>query len=134
MSESMKTGREQSHVRSGAACGVSSEETAPMRPCVVSSVDRDTFERHSDEPSDSSLLAHTQGVNELLGEDLGPMEFIVEPFFPTAGSGLLYGPAGHAKTWIAQRLAVAVSSGQPFLGFPVPRARRVLLIDGVYVV
>ena len=57
-------------------------------------------------------------------------DYLVEPFFPTCGIGLLFAPAGVGKTWVAQRQAIDLAKGESFLGFTVPKPRRVILIDG----
>jgi hypothetical protein len=57
-------------------------------------------------------------------------EYLVDPLLPVGGLAMIYATRGLGKTWLALHLAVAVSRGETFVCFDVPKARRVLFIDG----
>jgi putative DNA primase/helicase len=67
---------------------------------------------------------------DLMAGDVAPREFILEPLLAGNGIGLLYGPAGIGKSFVALGIAWAAASGGSFLGWRAPRPRRVLYIDG----
>lgn len=77
------------------------------------------------DPLDTVLVT----VSTLVSKVLPPMEYIVEPWLPAKGSALIVGFRGTAKTWIGMTLARAVTRGEDFMGFPVTKPRRVLLVD-----
>jgi AAA domain/Domain of unknown function (DUF6371) len=81
------------------------------------------------EPS-TGLRSHVLTSSALSRLDIPPREFIVEPFLPKASLSMIYAERGIGKTWLTLSLAVAVSHGDDFLGFPVSKARHVLYIDG----
>lgn len=45
-------------------------------------------------------------------------------------TGMLFGPRGRGKTWVALSIAISISTGVPFLGRKPRRARRVIYLDG----
>ena len=61
---------------------------------------------------------------------LPPREFIIGRFMPTQGLSMVYAERGLGKTWLCMTLALSVAKGESFLGYDVPKARRVLYIDG----
>lgn len=67
---------------------------------------------------------------EWLERDLPPVHYIVKPWLTEGGIALIYAEAGVSKTNVAMDLALAIGDGSPFLDFEVPRARRVLYVDG----
>lgn len=77
-----------------------------------------------------SILPHALDLGTFLESEIVSPEMVLEPFLPIGGSGILFSIPGVAKTWLAHRLAFAVAKGEPWLGFEVPKPRRVLLIDG----
>jgi DNA-binding MarR family transcriptional regulator len=81
-----------------------------------------------DLPLASLLLTAT----ELVERDIPPREFIIEPWLPSAGLAMVYAKRGVGKTYLAMTLAIAVAKGDAaFLQhYAIPRARRVLYIDG----
>lgn len=81
-------------------------------------------------PQSNALLSHALELTALLKMGIPSPEFVVAPFFPLGGSGILYSAPGLGKTWLAHHLALCVSAGIPWLGFEVPKARSVLLVDG----
>ncbi len=78
----------------------------------------------------TGLRSHVLTSSALSRLDIPPREFIVEPFLPKASLSMIYAERGIGKTWLTLSLAVAVSHGDDFLGFPVSKARHVLYIDG----
>jgi len=52
------------------------------------------------------------------------------PFLPEAGSAMVFGPRGIGKTWFQLSLAAALTTGKPFLRWPVFEPSGVLYIDG----
>ncbi|MEZ5814415.1 MAG: AAA family ATPase [Alphaproteobacteria bacterium] len=59
-----------------------------------------------------------------------PRECIVEPFILTQSLNMIYAKPGIGKTWMALQLGISIANGWQFLHYNVPKARRVLLIDG----
>lgn len=45
-------------------------------------------------------------------------------------TGMLFGPRGRGKTWVALSIAISISTGVLFLGRKPRRARRVIYLDG----
>jgi AAA domain/Domain of unknown function (DUF6371) len=80
--------------------------------------------------ANTGLRSHVLTSSALSMLDIPPREFIVEPFLPTASLSMIYAERGIGKTWLTLSLAVAISHGDDFLGFPVSKARHVLYIDG----
>ena len=44
--------------------------------------------------------------------------------------GMLFGPRGHGKTWVALGIAVSMSTGVDFLDKKPRKARKVIYMDG----
>lgn len=76
------------------------------------------------------ILPFARDLGAFLREEIAPPDFVVEPFLPVGGSGILFSLPGVAKTWLVHRLALSVGKGESWLGFNAPRPRRVLLVDG----
>lgn len=76
------------------------------------------------------ILPLARDLGAFLREEIAPPDFVLEPFLPVGGSGILFSLAGVAKTWLAHRLALSVAKGEPWIGFNAPKPRRVLLVDG----
>ena len=77
-----------------------------------------------------SVLSIACDITDFMEMEIAEQQFIIEPFFPACGSGMIWGIPGAAKTWTVERLAIDVANGSPFLGFNVPERRRVMLVDG----
>jgi AAA domain-containing protein/DnaB helicase-like protein len=80
------------------------------------------------ENSTSALLLVSAG--ELLKADLKPREMILSPILPTQSLAMIYSARGTGKTFFSLSIAIAVATGNKFLNWEAPKARRVLYIDG----
>jgi KaiC/GvpD/RAD55 family RecA-like ATPase len=58
-----------------------------------------------------------------------PIKWIVEDLIPEDSVTMLYGEPGIGKTWVLLSLAVHVAEGKDWLGFKIPKASTVLIID-----
>jgi len=58
-----------------------------------------------------------------------PESWLVKNLLPTGGSMLLFGDPKVGKSFAALQLAIALSHGHDWLGFPVPNAARVVYIQ-----
>lgn len=67
---------------------------------------------------------------EFIGLDTAEKEHIVDPILPACGLAMVVAGTGVGKTNLCLSLAYAVSVGAPFLRWRIPRARRVLYLDG----
>jgi hypothetical protein len=67
---------------------------------------------------------------ELMSKKFPPLEMIVAPFLPSGALAMVYAPKSTGKTWFAWELALSVAKGKPFFAWDVPKARRVLCVDG----
>lgn len=76
------------------------------------------------------LSVYALSAANLLNLDLAEPEFIVHPFLAAQALIMLFAMRGVGKTWVALELAVSVAIGRDFLAWAVPKARRVLFIDG----
>jgi DnaB helicase-like protein/AAA domain-containing protein len=71
------------------------------------------------------------GIRELLKLELPPPDWIMEPLFTKAGTGMIYSWAGLGKSWITTELAVALASGSgKFFRWPLNSACRTLYMYG----
>lgn len=80
----------------------------------------------------SSLLGwcHPMDFGELFNPDRARREFVVDPMIAAGTSTALIAPAGHRKSLLLFRIALAVARGEPdFAGMNIPRRRRVLYVD-----
>jgi hypothetical protein len=68
--------------------------------------------------------------HELLAMEFPKREMVVAPFLPTASLAMVFAPTGTGKSWFALELALSVAKGSPFFEWDVPKARRVLYVDG----
>lgn len=78
----------------------------------------------------SSLRAHVLTADEMKALDVPEREYIVAPFLPTSSLSMIYAERGLGKTWFAMSMCVAISHGNDFLSYEVPKERIVLYIDG----
>lgn len=85
--------------------GEPEEEQKPLRPLVVSA-------------SELSVLS------------VPPRETVVESWLLLPSLILIWALRGLGKTWLALELARAIATGEKFLAWAVPKARRVLYVDG----
>ncbi len=69
-------------------------------------------------------------ARDLLARDIPPREFLIEGVLAIPSLVMLFAWRGLGKTWVALAIALAVSSGTPWFKWQVPKARRVLFIDG----
>lgn len=77
---------------------------------------------------DSSLKVI--GLGEFLKMNLNDPTWLVEGLIPEPSTTILYGPGGARKSWFAQSMAIALASGEDFLGkFQVSKQRRVLYVQ-----
>jgi hypothetical protein len=66
--------------------------------------------------------AKSEAPAALLGEEAAPL-------LPTAGLLILFGKGGRGKTTLSLDAVLHLASGVPWLGFPVARPLRILLIE-----
>src|SRR5262249_54870431 len=81
-------------------------------------------------PYRNKLVDYLLSARDLANMNLPPREMIIAPFLPVNSINLVFGPRGIGKSWIALTIAEAVASGEDWIGFEVPKRRRVLYIDG----
>ena len=66
---------------------------------------------------------------EMIALQLPPRELILGPWLPVKGLGMIYGPRGIGKTYVALGCAYAIATGGSFLRWHASKERRVLVID-----
>ncbi len=81
-------------------------------------------------PAKGDLSTYLLSATALAKRKITPREMIVAPWMATQSVGLVFAKRGLGKTWFGITLAKAISLGQPFLGYEVPKPRRVLFVDG----
>lgn len=81
-------------------------------------------------PDGHDLSAYLLSAKTLSKLKIKPREMIIAPFLPTSSMMLVFATRGLGKTWFGITAAMAIALGRKFLGFEVPKARRVLFIDG----
>lgn len=69
-------------------------------------------------------------IADFLSLEFPPRENILDPWLPMQGLCMVYAPRGIGKTFMGLNIAVAVTSGGPFLRWKASKARGVLLLDG----
>jgi hypothetical protein len=70
----------------------------------------------------------SEPADAFLGGEIRPVVWAVKGIWPAGVSGIIGGPEKCGKTWLAHELALALSTGAPFLGsYAVPRPLRVLV-------
>lgn len=57
-------------------------------------------------------------------------EVILEPFIKEGDATMIYSPSGVGKSFYAIGLAIAIASGEEFINYKAPKARKVFYIDG----
>lgn len=73
---------------------------------------------------------HLISIDELLALELPARKMLLTPFLPTQGLVMIVAKRGVGKTHIALGIAYAVASGDTFLRWTAPIAKKVLYIDG----
>lgn len=81
-------------------------------------------------PAKGDLSAFLLSATALSKRKITPREMIVTPWMATQSVGLVFAKRGLGKTWFGITLAKAIALGHPFLGYKVPKPRRVLFVDG----
>jgi hypothetical protein len=71
----------------------------------------------------------SEPVSTLLGEPDTPIEWLVEPLLATENRGFIGAEPKVGKSWLGLELGRCLASGAEFLGFSVPKKRRVLYIQ-----
>lgn len=69
-------------------------------------------------------------IADFLSLEFPPRENILDPWLPMQGLCMIHAPRGIGKTFVGLNIAVAVTSGGPFLRWRAPKGRGVLLLDG----
>ena len=69
-------------------------------------------------------------IDEFLGLDLKPREFVIEPLLHERGLVMVYAWRGVGKTWFALGLGYAIAAGGEYLKWKAKRPRRVLHVCG----
>jgi Mrp family chromosome partitioning ATPase len=64
-----------------------------------------------------------------LNQPPGPLQWLVEGRMTRSTYTVLGAKPGVGKSWLAYDLAIALASGRPWLGHPIPRPVRVLYLD-----
>lgn len=81
-------------------------------------------------PADSMTALPLVSFEEIMGEPLPPIEWLVEALIAEGDRVVLYGEFGSFKSWALPSLALHIAAGRPWLGkFPIPHAKSVLYID-----
>jgi hypothetical protein len=78
---------------------------------------------------DASPLTY-HSARALAAAAFPPRPFILEPLLAAGSAGLIYGPAGVGKSFLALGLAMAAASGGSFLGWTARRPHTVLYLEG----
>jgi hypothetical protein len=69
-------------------------------------------------------------ASQLMTAPLPPRPFILDPVLPLGSLGLIYGPPGVGKSFLALAIAWAAASGGSILGWKAARPHRVLYLEG----
>lgn len=70
-------------------------------------------------------------ISEFLSLEFPPRENVLNPWLPTQGLTMIFGPRGIGKTYVTLYIAVTVSAGTTLWGrWDAPKARGVLYLDG----
>jgi hypothetical protein len=91
-----------------AAEGRSNDGSADSRPASLTTVD----------------------VRDFLEMTLPSPEYVVDPFLTVRGRSMIFSPRGPEKSYFTMQLAYSVACGIPCFDWKVPRARRVVYVDG----
>ena len=67
---------------------------------------------------------------DIITHDLPPIDWLVTDLIANQDRVVVYGEFGSLKSWLLLDLALAITSGQPWLGqFTVPQPKKVLYVD-----
>ena len=67
---------------------------------------------------------------DIITHDLPPIDWLVTDLIANQDRVVVYGEFGSLKSWLLLDLALAIASGQMWLGqFPVPQPKKVLYVD-----
>ena len=78
----------------------------------------------------TGLSKYLTSVNHFLALKEPEIEYLVDPILPKASLSMVFAARGVGKTWFTMHLALCLNRGTDFFAWAVPKARRVLLIDG----
>jgi hypothetical protein len=78
---------------------------------------------------DTSPLTYFS-ASELMAAPLPARPFILDPVLPLGSLGLIYGPPGVGKSFLALAIAWAAASGGSILGWKAARPHKVLYLEG----
>ncbi len=81
-------------------------------------------------PYNGALVNYLISASAFCELDIPPRELIVVPFVAANAVILLFAKRGVGKTWVGLSMGLAIATGKDFLCYEVPKARRVLFIDG----
>jgi putative DNA primase/helicase len=89
-------------------------------------------EYDADEVNRTALVEKLRAfsVEEFLSLELPPREMIIDPWLPQKGLVMIFSKRGVGKTFFSLAAAYAIACGEGFLGFDVPKPRKVMFIDG----
>ena len=71
-----------------------------------------------------------ESVKDILTKQIPPREAILDPWLPKSSLCLIHAWRGTGKSLFALGAALSIASGSEFLGWPAPKARKVLVVDG----
>src|ERR1051326_1476288 len=69
-------------------------------------------------------------LGELMALKFAPKEPLIDPWFYTGQSAMIWSEPGVGKTWFCLTLALMMAGGGSAFGWSCPKPRRVLLVDG----
>ena len=75
------------------------------------SIPREPLTKQREQPKGPFKFEDLLSVPDLLNMDFPPIEYMIRPFWPKAGLGIISGPAGGFKTWLAGFLGVKLAIG-----------------------
>jgi AAA domain/Endonuclease NucS len=91
---------------------------------------RDDYHRgYSSRDSQRTTLS-TVDVRDFLQMELPPLEYVVDPLLTVRGRSVILSPPGPEKAYVTMQLAYSVACGIPCFRWKVPRARRVVYVEG----
>ena len=82
----------------------------------------------NDKPNRPEALI-VRPLGEFLTYSYPPVEHVIKPWFPKRGIAMVAAWRGTGKTYFGLAMAYAIATGGDFLGFEVPKPRKVLYVD-----
>ncbi|WP_177198136.1 AAA family ATPase [Nitrosomonas communis] len=76
------------------------------------------------------LINFLMSADELVELNLPELDYVVYPFITVQSLIMIFAKRDIGKTWFTLELAISISLGKSFFLWDVPKARRVLFIDG----